>query len=1130
MNGEKKYLLGMVGVFLFFLFALFSIGYQNVRSASVPAIINYQGRLLENGSAVTTTQSIGFMIYDAATGGNIVYTASGTTNATSSVSITPSSGLFSVNFGSGSTNSVSTTIFGDNTNLYLQVVIDNVALTPRKQLTAAPYAINSEYLLGISASSTHINKYIPFSDDFGNFTFSGTASSSSNAAGAIVYINPTSTDSNYPLFALATNDVPAFTVDSDGDAWLKGDFSVSSTASLIGGVHAPTYVSTIDIDGAGTENVEALHATGRFVYAANENDGMRVIDVRDPQNPVVVATIDGVADNLEDLFVSGRYAYAAFDEAGLYIYDITNPTIPVLAGSVDPGTVEGVYVSGNYAYLAMNTDGIAVVDISNPFSPTLVGSVDPGASGTADKIVVSGNYAYVADQDDLLRVYDVTDPRNPLSISRFLGGGGADVGMGVSIDDDVLYLSSQNAGLRIIDISNPVSTTLLSIIDPGGASISSHIAGDYAYVANNTEGMYIIDISSSTSPFLVGTNDQGDQYRVVSGNGTHIFFGDLTGNIQIYEIAGAKVSNAEIGSAKVSHLNVTGPSLFNADVSIRSGLTVGNNGLFLGGDFAMFANTSSIHTTNTLRFSHGTTFTASSSNGAPVFTFDTANALALTSSTHAFSVRNAGMKLFSVTGGGDVAVSGTVYAANASIGTPGTPGDLAERVDITPDHTVEPGDVVIVDPDRIDTYSQSQGAYEQSVAGVISTNPTIVVGNGKTSHTAVMALTGRVPIKVSSENGPISQGDLLVTASLPGYAMKYNPEQDDQGRVVGIIGMALESFEDNGTGKIMGLVRTGWMSNRNQTIAGLQNDLLTVANDQGVRLAANRAKLNVVEGPGGDIGRIDQNLNLNGYYITNVAGLFGKNNAWQIDEQGRFITKVPTADGTTPLYALQSERVEYVISGSSELQQGVAHIAFGQITQDIIDPNEAINVSVTLTQPARGVYVSKKDITGFTVEELEEGESNATFDWVVIATRRPVKAEEHNAPAVPQAPAQDPPPAPPNPEPAPDAGNVPEPQPEPEAPEQPVQENPEPQPENPAPEEPAGNQEPVVPEEAPALPPEEPVVPEPQPEVPAEVVVPVPEPLPPEPAPEPVAPPPEPAPAPEPPPPPPPEPAAPAAE
>src|SRR5690606_7867210 len=58
---------------------------------------------------------------------------------------------------------------------------------------------------------------------------------------------------------------------------------------------------------------------------------------------------------------------------------------------------------------------------------------------------------------------------------------------------------------------------------------------------------------------------------------------------------------------------------------------------------------------------------------------------------------------------------------------------------------------------------------------------------------AAVALAGRVPVKVSTENGPIRVGDLLTTSTTPGHAMKYEP---GTGRGEGVVlGKALQSLE-----------------------------------------------------------------------------------------------------------------------------------------------------------------------------------------------------------------------------------------------------------------------------------------------------------------------------------------------
>jgi hypothetical protein len=75
--------------------------------------------------------------------------------------------------------------------------------------------------------------------------------------------------------------------------------------------------------------------------------------------------------------------------------------------------------------------------------------------------------------------------------------------------------------------------------------------------------------------------------------------------------------------------------------------------------------------------------------------------------------------------------------------------------------------------------------------------------DAKTSTTEVpMAMVGIVPTKVSAENGSIKRGDLLVTSSTFGYAMKGT----DRSKMLGaVVGKALGNL-DTGTGVIEVLV------------------------------------------------------------------------------------------------------------------------------------------------------------------------------------------------------------------------------------------------------------------------------------------------------------------------------------
>jgi hypothetical protein len=84
-------------------------------------------------------------------------------------------------------------------------------------------------------------------------------------------------------------------------------------------------------------------------------------------------------------------------------------------------------------------------------------------------------------------------------------------------------------------------------------------------------------------------------------------------------------------------------------------------------------------------------------------------------------------------------------------------------------------------------------ADRERIIGVVSTQPGLTLGADDSSlrtgeQAYPIALSGRVPIRLSTENGPIRKGDRIMLSSLPGIGMKAT----GTGMVVGI---ALEDFD-----------------------------------------------------------------------------------------------------------------------------------------------------------------------------------------------------------------------------------------------------------------------------------------------------------------------------------------------
>jgi hypothetical protein len=131
--------------------------------------------------------------------------------------------------------------------------------------------------------------------------------------------------------------------------------------------------------------------------------------------------------------------------------------------------------------------------------------------------------------------------------------------------------------------------------------------------------------------------------------------------------------------------------------------------------------------------------------------------------------------------------------------------DVAEWVEMS--EPLEPGTVVSVDPQEPNRVVASPRAYDTRVAGAVSRQPGLVLGD-RSDTKAMVAQSGRVRIKVDASYGAIKIGDLLVTSPTPGYAMRSRPVKVG-GRYLHrpgtLLGKALEALP-NGKGEILVLL------------------------------------------------------------------------------------------------------------------------------------------------------------------------------------------------------------------------------------------------------------------------------------------------------------------------------------
>lgn len=236
---------------------VFVPGQQTTAAVGINRQLNYQAKLLSSLAVPVPdgVYAVKFSIYDAVSGGNRLWTAAGTTGVPLAVSVTVTSGLFTVQLGDVAAGQNPLDLDWNTDSLYLGVTIAaDSEMTPRKRLTAVPYAFNSETLQGQYASSSVAST--------GGNLFAlhqlSTNAASSDRTSLAIYTSGTSNLFDYLIKANSGSDV--FTVSREGNVTTTGNLTtngnlrvgdstsdVATFTARIGSSLVPTTNNTYDL-------------------------------------------------------------------------------------------------------------------------------------------------------------------------------------------------------------------------------------------------------------------------------------------------------------------------------------------------------------------------------------------------------------------------------------------------------------------------------------------------------------------------------------------------------------------------------------------------------------------------------------------------------------------------------------------------------------------------------------------------------------------------------------------------------------------------------------------------------------------------------------------------------------------
>ncbi len=185
---------------------------------------------------------------------------------------------------------------------------------------------------------------------------------------------------------------------------------------------------------------------------------------------------------------------------------------------------------------------------------------------------------------------------------------------------------------------------------------------------------------------------------------------------------------------------------------------------------------------------------------------------------------------------GSNAGNGGAFIFSHGIQTKNGSYDIAEDYP-TRDDGLEPGDLVAIDTQERGFVKRSIVALDAGVIGVYSEKPAlrltqedVAIDGGRAIP---VALAGRVPVKVSTQNGKIKPGDYLTASSIAGVAMKAT-------KAGNVVGQAMAGYDQEGIGRIVVYVRSNSYSGTaanlfegiDSTAANFEQEILAKLNSQ----------------------------------------------------------------------------------------------------------------------------------------------------------------------------------------------------------------------------------------------------------------------------------------------------------
>jgi uncharacterized protein (TIGR03437 family) len=313
------------------------------------------------------------------------------------------------------------------------------------------------------------------------------------------------------------------------DVWGEGNYAYLASYNGTG-------VMIIDISNPSAPKLAGYYndapETGRFVdvvvingigYFASEfnRGGLRIVDVRDPAHPVLLSQINtdknGFANVHEEFVTPDGILYEVDSRTSVVkVFDVRDPRNPVFVRDIqttDTQFIHAIVVVNGRLYTSGWSGKTDIYDIRNVLTqaPPLLGVVESDIRSHASWPSSDGRLLASAREigNGDVRLFDISNPSSPVQLASITAESLGLAGFSPHnpyILGNLLFVSWYQAGLAVIDITDPRQPRLTGVYDTYNGSVTNSFAGcwgvypflglDKVLLSDMDGGLFIIDATA----------------------------------------------------------------------------------------------------------------------------------------------------------------------------------------------------------------------------------------------------------------------------------------------------------------------------------------------------------------------------------------------------------------------------------------------------------------------------------------------------------------------------------------------------------------------------------------------------------------------------------------------------------